>query len=88
MSMNKFMVNAAKVGALYIGAWAFWKLGIWYGEGAGVTVCCAIEQGKIKDIKSACDYMNYVQGTEKNLFGTVFTKGGMDWLELVSKNNK
>ena len=76
MNMNKVMTTTAKAGALCIGAYTIWKLGIWHGEGAGVAIGYAIDHGMCADLEcSALGYVEYVEKNEKNLFGKMFMTG-------------
>lgn len=86
MNMNKVMMTMAKAGALYIGAFAIWKLGIWYGEGAGVIIGYATEHGVCRDVDGgACGYLEHVEKNEKNLFGKMFTMGAKEKAEQFIK---
>ena len=86
MNMNKVMMTMAKAGALYIGAFAIWKLGIWYGEGAGVVIGYAAEHGGCTDLEGdALGYVKYVEKNERNLFGKMFTMGAKE-IEKQLKN--
>ena len=79
MNMNKFMTTMAKAGALYIGAFAIWKLGIWHGEGAGAMIGYATEHGMLTDVEGGTlGYLEYVEKNEKNLFGKMFTMGAKE----------
>lgn len=75
MNANKFMTTMAKAGALYIGAFAIWKLGIWHGEGAGVAMGYVLDHAKNTDVGDAGGYLEYVEKNEKNLFGKLFMMG-------------
>ena len=72
MNMNKVMMTMAKAGALYIGAFAIWKLGIWHG------MCTDVEGGVF-------GYLKYVEKNEKNLFGKMFTMGAIKMAEQFVK---
>ena len=84
MNMNKFMTTMAKAGALYIGAFAIWKLGIWHGEGAGVALGYAAEHTMCTE-GGALGYLEYVEKNEKNLFGKMFTMGANEMAEQFVK---
>lgn len=86
MNMNKFMTTMAKAGVLYIGAFAIWKLGIWYGEGAGVVIGYAAEHGGCTDLEGdALGYVKYVEKNEKNLFGKMFMTGANEIAKMTTK---
>lgn len=86
MNMNKVMMTTAKAGALYIGAFAIWKLGIWHGEGAGVMMGYATEHGMCTDLEGgALGYLDYVEKNEKNLFGKMFTMGANEMAKKLVK---
>lgn len=85
MNANKFMTTMAKAGALYIGAFAIWKLGIWHGEGAGVAIGYATEHSKIDDVEGALGYLKYVEKNEKNLFGKMFMMGANEMVKQLNK---
>ncbi len=86
MNMNKVMMTMVKAGALYIGAFAIWKLGIWHGEGAGVIMGYAAEHGMCTDVEGgAFGYLEYVEKNEKNLFGKMFTMGANEMAEQFVK---
>lgn len=86
MKTNKFMTTMAKAGALYIGAFAIWKLGIWHGEGAGVAIGYAAEHSKIDDVEGALGYLDYVEKNEKNLFGKMFMMGANEMAKQLNKS--
>ena len=77
MNMNKVMMTMAKAGALYIGAFAIWKLGTWHGEGAGVALGYAAEHIMCTE-NGALGYLVYVEKNKKNLFGKMFTMGAKE----------
>ena len=85
MNANKFMTTMAKVGALYIGAFAIWKLGIWHGEGAGVAIGYALDHAKSTDVGDAGGYLEYVEKNEKNLFGRMFMMGANEMAKQINK---
>lgn len=86
MNMNKVMMTMAKAGALYIGAFAIWKLGIWRGEGAGVIMGYATEHGMLTDVEGGTlGYLEYVEKNEKNLFGKMFMMGANEMAKQFAK---